>query len=93
MLTFSSQALLDRISARIGLDVGTEPDQIFRARVGDLDAVAREVLAFHRRAAALQGAAAGAATASGFRAGMALVSTGVLADLVAAALAAFGIAG
>jgi len=61
VLTFSSQALLDRISARIGLDVGTEPDQIFRARVGDLDAVAREVLAFHRRAAALQGAAAGAA--------------------------------
>ncbi len=61
VLTFSSQALLDRISARIGRDVGTEPDQIFRAGVRDLDEVAREILAFHRRAAALQGAAAGAA--------------------------------
>ncbi len=57
--TFSQQGVLDRISARIGLDVGTEPEQLFRADVRDLDRFARETLAFHRRAAALQGAAAG----------------------------------
>jgi hypothetical protein len=57
--TFSRQGVLDRISARIGLDVGTEPEQIFRADVRDLDRFARDSLTFHRRAAAMQGAAAG----------------------------------
>lgn len=57
--TFSRQGVLDRISASIGLDVGTEPDQIFRADVRDLDRVARASVDFHRRAAAVQGAAAG----------------------------------
>ncbi len=66
VLTFSPQALLDRISAGIGLDVGTEPDQVFRADVRDLDGFALEILAFHRRVAALQGAAAGAAGLVGF---------------------------
>jgi hypothetical protein len=57
--TFSRQGVLDRISARIGLDVGTEPEQLFRADVRDLDRFARDSLTFHRRAAAMQGAAAG----------------------------------
>lgn len=64
--TVSKQALLDRISAHIGLDVGTAPRQILRANVRQLDQVARGCLNFHRNAGAVQGGAAGATGLLGF---------------------------
>lgn len=58
--TVSRRDILDKISARLGKDVGTTPDQIFSADIKQLDPLATECVNFNKRAAAVEGGAAGA---------------------------------
>lgn len=64
--TLSRQGVLDRLSLRLGFDVGAQPNRLLRVPLGVLDELALEILAFHRRAAAVGGGAAGATGLVGF---------------------------
>lgn len=58
--TVQPQILLDKISARLGKDVGTHHDQIFQADIAKLDPLANECIRFNKATAAVEGGAAGA---------------------------------
>lgn len=58
--TVQPQILLDKISARLGQDVGTHHDQIFQAHISKLDPLANECMNFNKGTAAVEGGAAGA---------------------------------
>lgn len=58
--TVQPQVLLDKISARLGQDVGTHPEQVFQAEITRLDPLAHECINFNKATAAVEGGAAGA---------------------------------
>lgn len=58
--SFDQQELLDRLSAAVGRDI-THPEQLFDHDFRPLDRIAKDILKKHRRAALLEGGAAGAA--------------------------------
>ncbi len=76
--TVQPQILLDKISARLGQDVGTHPEQIFQASIDRLDPLANECMRFNKATAAVEGGAAGA-----------VGLPGLLADIPALYLLAF----